>query len=84
MKEIKFLAHKMTFHSFLRCAQSNCHATDKRDLLPSIAHYDVILFHLRSLTRADLPVKRCPQQRYTMFMMESASYLMGFDWYCLT
>lgn len=36
--------------------------------------YDAVLFHLRSWTRADLPRKRSPHQRYIFWSIESAAW----------
>lgn len=42
------------------------------------SQYDAILFHQRSLSKTDLPQKRKAQQKYIMYMLESASYPFGF------
>ena len=62
-----------------KCPVSNCHSTDNRSLLASVDMFDAIVFHQRSLNANDLPEKRSPRQRYVMFMLESASYPLGFD-----
>ena len=42
------------------------------------SQYDAILFHQRSLSKTDLPQKRKAEQKYIMYMLESASYPFGF------
>ena len=61
------------------CPEKNCYVTNNRTYLKNIQDYDAILFHQRTTTDTDLPVSRSPKQRYIMFMMESASYPMGFS-----
>ncbi len=59
------------------CPVHQCYATNDRSLLPSLADFDAILFHMRDMgpKRGKLMVpnqrKRRPQQRYVMFLMES-------------
>ena len=42
------------------------------------SQFDAILFHQRSLSKTDLPKIRKPEQKYIMFMLESAAYPFGF------
>ena len=64
---------------FAKCKVKDCHMTDKRDLLKDVTKYNLIQFHQRSIVDYDLPRERSPNQRYMMWMMESASYLFSFD-----
>ena len=60
------------------CPVKNCYVTNNRSFLPSVDQFDAILFHQRSLHKDDLPIKRSENQKYIMYMMESASYPFGF------
>ena len=61
-----------------QCKYTNCFVTNDRNYLSSVDQYDAILFHQRSLDKNDLPTKRSQNQRYIMYMMESASYPFNF------
>ena len=40
------------------CPVTNCHVTDDRSLLPSLADFDAILFHARDMDRRIIQVSR--------------------------
>ena len=40
--------------------------------------FSAIVFHQRNCYKDDLPGKRTPEQRYVMFMLESADYPFSF------
>ena len=70
---------KMGSAAFEQCPVSNCHLTNNRDELDTMADFDAILFHLRNMDSSRrVPVpnqrKRRPQQRYVMFLMESPQH----------
>ena len=60
------------------CKVKECFTTDNRQLLSSVDQFSAIMFHQRSTFKNDLPLVRSPNQRYVMWMMESASYPYGF------
>ncbi len=76
MKDFAFGFGHEPFVTF-NCPVHQCYATNNRSLLPSLADFDAILFHMRDMERKHgrLMVpnqsKRRPQQRYVMFLMES-------------
>lgn len=68
------------------CPVNNCFATDNRSFFGSeadVSSFDAIVFHQRSLNQEDLPRSRLRDQRYVMFMLESAHYPFGFAGYVI-
>ncbi len=68
---------------------SDCAATGDRTALGGSgdgSDFDAVLFHLREMKEGDLPDpdgrrRRAGEQRYVMFMLESADYMMGIERY---
>ncbi len=65
----------------LACPVNNCYVTDNHTLFgeEGVEKFDAILFHQRGLHKEDVPKRRRPEQRYIMFMLESAHYPLGFE-----
>ena len=58
------------------CPEARCHLTEDRDMLASVADFDAILFHQRSISlRTDRPQSRRAEQRYVHWMFESPAHL---------
>jgi len=57
------------------CPVTNCYVTADRTLLPSLAHFDAILFHARDMDKRVIQVpsqeRRQRNQVYVFFLMES-------------
>ncbi len=68
---------------------SDCAATGDRTALGGSgdgSDFDAVLFHLREMKEGDLPDpdgrrRRAGEQRYVIFMLESADYMMGIERY---
>ena len=56
------------------CPEAKCHLTEDRDMLASVADFDAILFHQRSIQLKNTPAKRRPEQRYVHWMFESPAH----------
>lgn len=55
---------------FEQCSNftSSCITTNDRSLLD---HSDAVIFHIRDLDVADMPLRRLPNQRWIFFLLES-------------
>ena len=61
------------------CPIWRCEITGDRTVA-RVETYDAIVFHLRSWTLTDIPIKRSPHQRYVFLNMESPAWRMLSTW----